>query len=245
MDFLHNAFAFPTAIWSVLLIFVLLYWLLVILGALDLDVLDGVLGAGDGGAEGALDGPLDGGADGGAEGLDTGHDVDGAHDGVLATVLGTLGLAGVPLTVALSVLIFLGWVLTYLGMEVWRRAGLAILGGVATGVLVAAVALALALASTSLALRPLRGAFRTQQATSRHELVGRICKLTTMRADTGFGQAEIDDGGSPVLMQVRCLRPNQLTRGAQAIVYDYDREHEVFLIAPLDSNLEDFSTRGA
>ena len=30
MDFLANAFAFPTALWSVLLIFVLLYWLLVL-----------------------------------------------------------------------------------------------------------------------------------------------------------------------------------------------------------------------
>lgn len=238
MDFLTNAFAFPTAIWSVLLIFVLLYWLLVILGALDLDVLDGVLGGADGAADGALDGALDG----GAEGFDTG---DGAHEGVLASLLATLGLGGVPLTVALSVLIFLGWVLTYLGMELWRRAGLAILGGVAAGIVVAGVALALALVSTSLALRPLRGTFRTQEATSRHELIGRICKLTTLRADTGFGQAEIDDGGSPVLMQVRCLRPNQLTRGAQAIVYDYDREREVFLIAPLDANLEDFSTRGA
>lgn len=234
MDFLHNAFAFPTAIWSVLLIFVLLYWLLVILGALDLDLLDGLSG-----------GEVDGGLDGAAEGLDAGDGAEGGHDGMLATLLGALGLGGVPLTVALSVLIFLGWVLTYLGMEVWRRAGLAILSGVATGVVVAGVALALALFTTSLALRPLRGAFRTQQATTRHELIGRVCKLTTMRADTGFGQAEIDDGGSPVLMQVRCLRPNQLTRGAQAIVYDYDREREVFLIAPLDANLEDFSTRGA
>ena len=87
-EFLSQAFAFPTVIFSVLLGFVMLYWLFVIIGALDLDVLDAA--AGLEGAEGAIDGVAEGATEAAAE---AGEAQSGG--GGLAAVLSALGLTGV------------------------------------------------------------------------------------------------------------------------------------------------------
>lgn len=102
-ELLAAALAFPTVIYTILLVVIVVYWSFVVLGALDIDMLDigdadGMLeGGADGAAEGiadgafegageALDGALDGAADGAAEALDgafegAGEALDGAFDG--------------------------------------------------------------------------------------------------------------------------------------------------------------------
>jgi hypothetical protein len=85
-DFFAAILAFPTVAFTIPLGVVLLYWLAVLLGGLDLDLL--------GGGEAGEAGDADAGADG---------------------VLEVLGLGGVPATFALSVLVFLAWTLCLLG----------------------------------------------------------------------------------------------------------------------------------
>ena len=71
---------------------------------------------------------------------------------------------------------------------------------------------------------------------------GRTCRITTLRVDGTFGQAEIDDGGAGLVAQVRCLRSNRLTRDTQALVFDYDEAEGVYHVAPLDKGLEEAAT---
>jgi hypothetical protein len=93
--FFEAILAFPTVLFTIPVALACLYWLFVVLGAIDLDSfsldgaegalegMDGVLEGGlDGVADGALDGLLDGGLDGVLDG-----GLDGALDGVADGVL--------------------------------------------------------------------------------------------------------------------------------------------------------------
>lgn len=234
-EFLDAAFTFPTAVFSVLLAFALLYWLTVILGALDLDTLDGLLGLE--GAEGAADGAL--------EGLDAGDISDAGDVGEMADADGSdasggwldkLGVSGVPLTITLSFFAFFGWILSYLGMKYFANAG-AVAGWAVSGALVGVLAMAAGLAAAVVAVRPMRRVFSTPGARGRASFVGSVCRVATGRVDADFGQAEVDDGGAGLLVQVRCTEENQLRRGAQALIFDYDPTREVFRVVPLEDDL--------
>ena len=66
--FIQTALAMPTGIYSVMLGFLMVYWLFVIIGVADLDMLD-LDGALDGGVDGVKEGIVDGALDGAKEGL--------------------------------------------------------------------------------------------------------------------------------------------------------------------------------
>lgn len=76
-ELLAAALAFPTVVYTILLVVVVVYWLFVVLGALDIDMLD--IGDADGMLEGGADGAAEGIADGAFEGA--GDALDGAMDG--------------------------------------------------------------------------------------------------------------------------------------------------------------------
>lgn len=229
-EFLEAAFSFPTAVFSVLLGLMLLYWLTVILGALDLDSLDSLMGleGAEGGAEGALEG-LEG-----AEGADAAgaEGAEGASEGLFDR----LGISGVPITITLSFFALFGWALSYLGMQYLGDSG-AVAGFAFSGALIGAVAMLIGLAAAIIAVRPLRQVFAIAGARSRISFVGSVCRVTTGRVNADFGQAEIDDGGAGSLVQVRCSEENQLHRGSQALIFDYDPAREVFKVVPLDDDL--------
>jgi Protein of unknown function (DUF1449) len=200
-EFISAILTFPTVLFTILFGVVVLYWLSVLLGAADLDLLD--LGE-------AVD--LDG---------------DGDPDGA-AGFLQTLGLGGVPLTLSLSLLILTSWVLCILGVEFVGRKSVWI------STVAAAAAFLLAVPATALAVRPLRRFFVSHPATENRSLVGKICTIATLRVDGRYGQAEIEDGGAGLLVQVRSTNPG-LQRGDRAMIFDY--KDEVFLVAPLDAAL--------
>lgn len=231
-DFLSSILAFPTVGFTGLLGLVLLYWLTVLLGFLDLDFLDLDLDADPGGSlDGAAEGALEGAGEGGV------GDADAEAPGGLAGLIHALGLAGVPLTVSGSLVTLVSWVASYLAME-----GLAALvPGLASSLPVqlgvGLVALAAGVFVASRTVRPLRPLFATQQAVRRSQFVGQLCTVTTLRVTEDFGQAEIEDGGAGQLAQVRCREANELTRGAKALIFDYDPDDEVYHVVPADRAL--------
>lgn len=237
-EFLTAILAFPTAVFTILLGVVIVYWLFVLLGALDIDLL------GDADLHGGHDLHLDGHghvdghghfdghghADHG-HGTHDGHDAHDGHEaGGLAGLIQALGLGGVPVTVMLSILILVAWIFCVTAMQ--------LLGGGSPGWLVAAAALlslTIAVPLTSLLVRPLRRFFVTLPATRHRDLLGKICTVTTLRVDERYGQAEIEDGGAGLLVQVRSNGPVRLARGDRAIIFDY--RDEVFLVAPVEEAL--------
>lgn len=250
-EFLTAILAFPTVVFTILLGVVIAYWLFVLLGALDIDLLGHADAHGgpdlhlDG--HGHFDGHLDGQghadahfdahghADHGHGGQDGhGHDAHDAHDshgaGGLAWLIQALGLGGVPVTVMLSILILVAWSFCVAAMQ--------LLGGGSPGWLVAAAALlslTVAIPLTSLLVRPLRRFFVTLPATRHRDLLGKICTITTLRVDERYGQAEIEDGGAGLIVQVRASGTRLLARGDRALIFDY--KDEVFHVAPVDEAL--------
>jgi hypothetical protein len=253
-EFLTTLVSFPTFMFTCALVTALLYWMVVIFGALDLDFLDSVLGLDsmDAAVDGALD-SLEGVADGavegaaesieGIEGLDASAEVaDGGAEGaaesehgggLLSGLLNAMGVRGVPITIVGTFVIFWAWILSYLSTRFLGPIGASVIVGLAIVVTSSFGALFLAAISS----RPFRKLFVTQQAQRRASLVGKMCTVLSARVDGNFGRAEIEDGGAGFVAEVRCPQDNGLIRGAQALVYRYEPSDGIFFIGPVDAAL--------
>ena len=209
--FLETITSWPTVVYTVLFGVCLLYWCLSLLSGFDFDI--------DADVDLDVDGDVD--ADGESGGLG------------LAGLIATLGLGGVPISMALSFLMLFAWLFSAL-LSDWLLPFVS--GAVLTLVTVAIGlgALVLAVIPASLCVRPMRRLFVTHKAERKAELVGRVCEITTGRVDAHFGQAEVRTGGAPHLVQVRCARENDLRRGSTAVIAAYDREDETYDVAPAE-----------
>jgi hypothetical protein len=237
-EFLAASLSFPTVVFTVLLGIAAVYWMLVILGALGLDVLDA-----DGG--GGADHLGHGGVGHGHAELGHGHAEVGHGDaagggqhqhgevGLLTSLFITLKLDALPLTVSLSLVFFWSWLISHVSSHYLLGHGRH--WGLELALLV--VALVLALLLSSLAARPIAPMFRSKSGAHRSELVGKIVKIDTSRVDNVFGNATSEDGGAGLIVQVRCDQPNSLGRGDRALVVSYDEVREIFEVTPIDDIL--------
>ena len=196
--FLDAATAFPTAIFTTLLGVVLLYWLLALLGLVDLE---------SGGLE-----------------LDPGHDLSGHDLGALAGAIVAFGLQGVPLSIALSLVVLVGWTLSCLG-AMWL---IPLLPGSApayvSGTLLALASVSLALPIAARLARPMRGLFVTHAAIQNASLVGQSCKVLTQTVNEHNGRAEVAQRGDSINIRVWAHTPNPLVRGAAARIVAYEEK---------------------
>ena len=227
-DFLAAILAFPTVLFTIPLGVVVGYWLTVMVGAVGVDLLDGdlgdfALGAKAGALEGGVKGAMEGGAKAAVEGS--------AHES--ASFLEFLGFGGVPVTVSVSFVVFLSWLLSLsvarpLQGMLGALPGALVTGGLATGCLGVGLMLA------GLVVRPLRPLFATQQAPRRAELMGRVCLIASGRVDGRFGHATFADGGAGLILNVVCDKDNQLRRGEQALILGYDATRDAYEVEPVD-----------
>ncbi|MES3021919.1 MAG: ubiquinone biosynthesis protein [Pseudomonadota bacterium] len=192
--------SFPSAVPTVLLAVLLIYWLLSIIGIVDM---------GD-----ALDIDLD---------VDVGH---AGHDTPdlqsLAGYVVALGLGGVPLSVAASVLVFFTWLFTALlhqYLVAWLPTEIV---RVAAGVGVLLLSAALSIPISARVLKPMRGLFVKHAARSNESLVGLDCKIVTQKVDHTFGRAEVDSHGASINIRVWAEAPNTLAKNSKAIIVAYD-----------------------
>lgn len=198
MTLWQNLSSFPTAVPTTLLGVLMVYWLLTIIGIVDL-----------------------------GESLDIDLDVDGGHTDeagldTLAGYLVAMGLGGVPLSIVATLLVFFTWLGTVLLHRYVIAAiptdTLQTLAGV--GALLFTAVLSIPLSARL--LKPMRGMFVKHSARSNRSLVGLQCKILTQRVDEGFGRAEVSDHGANLNIRVWAQAPNKLTRNSEAIIIDYD-----------------------
>jgi len=239
--------AYPTVVFTTLLGIALVYWVFVILGALDVDMFDadGLFDGADGaldGADGALDGAegaLDG-VDGAVEGADALDAVEGA-DGATG-LLHALKLRRAPITVTFSFIALFGFIFSYLAMAyVAPIVGVALPAWV-FGSVVLVGAFLLSLPLTSLATKPLEPVFKSVSAKGRRDYVGSVVRVRTGRVDERFGQADLTDGGSHMVIPVR-IDTSTLKRGDDALIIDYDSEREAYIVEAYESLMDDKSAK--
>ncbi|MGD8592768.1 MAG: ubiquinone biosynthesis protein [Gammaproteobacteria bacterium] len=209
-DFLNIVSSFPTVVFTVLLGVIFLYWLLAILGAVDIDMLD----------------------------LDVDVDADASGVGGLTGLLSTLGLSGPPVTVILSVLVVLSWLFSYfasaylLVLVPWDMFREFIGAGLLVGCFVVAIPV------TAQVIKPLKGLFIVHSAKSKSHFIGATCKITTLEVTDKFGQGLIDDGEAGIIVSVRANTPNSLKKGGKAKVVSYDKEKGTYEVVPEENCLE-------
>lgn len=206
MSFLQVLSSYPALIPSILLGALLVFWLLAILGMLDFDSV----------------GPdwLGGG----------GEDIE-AESGMLLA----FGFDKLPFSIVVSGIAFYWWLLTMLGaalllrwlpLPLWLGGSLLLLG---------ALLLAVPLAAKS--LRPLKPLFVVHAPATQETPIGKACRILTSRVDETFGQAEVDLGsGTRINIKVWSSTPNDLAKGASALVIDYDGERKRYLVEAWDPN---------
>jgi Protein of unknown function (DUF1449) len=236
-EVLVESLSFPTVVFTVLLGIATVYWILVVAGALGMDMLDadsgghdvgsGDVGHGDAGHGDAGHGGADaGGAQG--DGSHIGHDA-----GIFATLLGTLKLDAVPTTIVVSMIVFWGWLITHFASHFVVSSHQSWV----TEFLLLVAAFVVAVVITSIAIRPIAPLFRTNPAARRSALVGKVVVIDTSRVDAEFGMAKADNGGAGLIVQVRCETSHRLGRGRRALVVSYDEVREVYEVTPLEDIL--------
>lgn len=202
---------FPTVLFAALSTVSLLYWGLVIVGAADIDALDGLTGK----AHGAMDGAIDA--------------VAGAAKGgtsALAEALSALGLSKVPVTISATVFGLLGF---FLSVSTHHLLG-DLLPTVLTSLVATVVSVVGAGAATVVAVRPLRGLFSDGVTKGGGKaLLGRTVTIT-IEADQTSGQARTND---EVIVSVRCVT-HALQRGEEAVIMDL-ADDGVFIVEPMRS----------
>jgi Protein of unknown function (DUF1449) len=256
-EVLALALSFPSVVYTVLLGVVLVYWLFVVVGAINLGDgsadgalggfdPEGALGAGKGALEGAAKGALQGHLDGMADAAGDMGDIADGGDGVdgdssdasaIALLVNALHLRSVPATVILSLIITFSWLVCTVAMQVAGRdlphASLGLMGWLSL-LLSPLVALPL----TSFAARPLAKVFKHKPATQRSDLIGKTCVVRTGTVTSTFGEAMLEDGGAGLVLRVRVDRELPVKRGDQMLIVEWDAVHESFLVEPVDEVLK-------
>lgn len=202
-QFLATALTFPTLVYSILLAFCVVYWLIAATGAIDTDAIDGLL---------ATDG-------------------DSSEPSTAAGMLAKLGLSGVPLMLVLTVLAFTGWVLTYFVHLLLLRHvpdALRLIAGAGTVV----VALLPGIFITSLLLRPIARLINRLRPPQPPSLLGRAGTVISPYVDAQDGRAEIADGGAGLILQVRTRPGLRLSRGDRVVLIEHVAAANSYVVIP-------------
>ncbi len=250
-EFLAVCTSFPTVVPTVLLGVAILYWLLVVSGALGIDALGG--GELESAAKGAGE-ALEGAAKGAGEALEgaakgAGEALEGAAKGAGEATLGVakatsdgaislsslLRAKNVPITLWLSAVVLFAWVLCALGTHYVPLSLPPAIAAITT--LLAAFALAVPIAGIT--TRPLGPVFTTTTGRQNQTLVGIVVRIDTGRVDRRFGQARVDSEGAELVLQVRADPEVALTRGDDALIVAYDAERDEYEVEAMKRVMRD------
>lgn len=221
-QFLAHISQFPTVIFTGLVMFVTLYWVVALFGLVDIG--DGSHGMG-------------------ADSMDA-HDFTHTHSdshwhhgdihthshpqhhqghdsniGFFSSLLLRFGLQGVPLLIILTIFSLIGWVLSYLNMTLLAQF---FQGGTLT--LIATLSLLpiaiVSLALTGVIVAPIRKRLAQTPTTSHHTLIGEVAVVRTLAVDATHGEVVISQGGAELILKVRAFGET-FRQGDTVILVEY------------------------
>ncbi len=199
-QFTQNITSFPTLVYTVLLGVVLVYWVLSVLGAVDMDTLD----------------------------IDVDIDADASALSALTGFMLTFGLSGVPISVIVSLWSLYAWLLCYFAVEYFVAflpgEILQLMGGIA--VLLGSFFISVPLIAQT--IKPLKGLFKNHTAVKKEDLVSSICTVTTMDVSEDFGQGELHDGQAGMILAIRAPSPNEIKKGDKVVIIAYNENKSTF-----------------
>jgi len=204
----QNAFHVVNLPATLLLILVLLYWLTVIAGVMDLSSLD-------------IDVEL------------PDVDVDAPDASGMAGFEGLLeyfNIRYVPISIFVSLFAVSLWAVGMIANSIVNPLNSGLIGlGIFAGNVVVSAHVAKFI---SLPFVPLFKSIRNQ-ASSKKELVGSRVVVTSSKADASFGQAEIRAEGPPITLNVR-TEGEEILKGAEAVILQEHPENDIYIITTLE-----------
>jgi hypothetical protein len=200
--FYHIVMSFPTVLFTVLLLVVLCYWLLAILGAVDISILD----------------------------FEMDMDADASALSNVTAFMMRLGLHGVPVTIVISLIALIGWLICYYAsyffQGVFSVTFLRYLVGlpVFLGSLYAAVML------TALVIRPLRPLFKRVEQQTIKRVLGQVAIVRSTLVNNRAGEATLADGGAGLILKVRSRGEEEFHRGDRVVLLEYVPEQYFYRV---------------
>lgn len=205
--FYQNISSFPTVIYTFFLVLVVFYWLVAVLGLVDIEILDFDLDVEGANPDSGLSNP-----------------------DVLAGLMLRFGLNGVPVTIILSFIALFGWFLCYFAVHftfpLLPSGFLQFIVGIP--VLLATFYIAVML--TALVIKPLRTFFKnTNQDTTKYTL-GQVAIVRTSRVDSDFGEAVLEDGGAGLILKVRATGDETFKQGDKVVLFEYIEQNNAYRV---------------
>lgn len=218
--FINNISAYPTVFFTALVLFVTLYWLVALLGFVDMDVVD----VGDISDIGDI------------------GDAGNASVGLLSGILLKFGLYGVPLVVILTGIALIGWVLSYFYSSfLHAQFGHGVLHyAFGTGALVLVLVVSMWL--TGLMLSPIRRHIANIPKRHAQSFLGQTAVVRTLTVNDRHGEAMLEDGGAGLIFKVRQLTGDDsvIVQGDNVRLVAYDQQQNVYQIQKINESTDSF-----
>lgn len=203
------------------------YWIIGLLGLVDLEALDGVGGGVDADGVDGLDG---GGEDGGVG--DDASDGDGhSGGGFLAAVMKIIGASDAPLIFVISLFSVFLWALNLAGNHYFNP-GFA--SGRATMLLIPVVLGAFVLTRLLVVpLRPVMNMIRTSE--KEVQILGASGVVRSSRLDREFGEVEVETTERNLILRARISDGSEaLQKGDRILVVSKEENADVYIVRSLD-----------
>lgn len=206
--FMTKISLYPTVVFTGLVMFVTLYWLVSLIGMADMDTVE--LG-------------------------ESGSDVsDLTSSGFFTGLMLKFGLYGVPLIIILSLISLIGWVLSYLYTSFLHQyfdSGLLyyVFG---TGALIFVLVISMWL--TGLMISPIRKNIAKIPKRNASSNVGKIAVVRTLSVTNKHGEAELNDGGAGLILKIRSdAQDNLLKQGDKVMLVEYLDDANTYRVTPI------------
>lgn len=213
--FITNISLYPTIVFTGLVMFVTLYWVVSLLGLADMDSVDlGDLGG------------------------DVGSDADISNlssTGFFTGLMLKFGLYGVPLIIILSLISLIGWLLSYLYTSfLHQNVDSGILYYVfGTGALVFVLVISMWL--TGLIISPIRKNIAKIPKRNASSNIGKIAVVRTLSVTDKHGEAVLNDGGAGLILKIRSdMSDNQLKQGDKVVLVAYLDDANTYRVTPVE-----------
>lgn len=212
--FMTKISLFPTVIFTGLVMFVTLYWVVSLFGMVDMDTVE----FGDSGGDTNVS--------------------DLSSTGFFTGLMLKFGLYGVPLIIILSLISLIGWLLSYLYTSLLHQyfdSGVLyyIFG---TGALIFVLVVSMWL--TGLIISPIRKNIAKISKRDASSNIGKTAVVRTLSVTDKHGEAELNDGGAGLILRIRpdVNDDNHLLKqGDKVVLIEYLEEVNAYRVAPVDS----------
>ncbi|MGE6361819.1 hypothetical protein [Psychrobacter glacincola] len=209
--FITKISLYPTIIFTGLVMFVTLYWVVFLLGMADMDSVD--LG-------------------------ESGGDADVStlsSTGFFTGLMLKFGLYGVPLIIILSLISLIGWLLSYLYTsflhQYFDSGVLYYLFG--TGALIFVLVVSMWL--TGIIISPIRKNIAKIPKRNSSNNVGKIAVVRTLSVTDKHGEAELNDGGAGLILKIRSdTNDGLLKQGDRVMLIEYLDEANTYRVAVVE-----------